>query len=175
MKERPIIFSTEMVRAILDGRKTQTRRPHAKAFSINHPLGKANCPYHPGTKLWVKETFQYAADMGLCHKDDDYIIYRADTGGEEWKENLEGWRWRSPGCMPKIASRITLEITATRVERIQQITSADIKAEGVSLTLDYGPIYQHEFAQLWNSMYAKKGFGWEVNPWVWVISFRRIS
>lgn len=190
-----------MVRAILDARKTQTRRIVNPNFVIQngwpftHPnpsrLGKyvgslvrVECPYgQPGDRIWVKETFR------LAHKTttEAKVIYRCDDH-EVW-----GAPWKPSIFMPRWASRITLEITDVRVERVQSITPEDAEAEG--LISDEFPIggnyvkkyglegWQHQwfrqspvdaYERLWDSLNAKRGFGWSVNPWVWVLEFRKI-
>ena len=211
MKERPIIFSSEMVRAILEGRKTQTRRPIKPQPKIicptsnpSHRYGKWKdktfnlfrlltegfklllppyCPYgQPGDRLWVKETWRlldvfedwwyggYDADIyrgkipsQRPNPKNLAVEYLADTG--------EDGPWRPSLHMPRWASRIMLEITKIRVERIQEISNVDVKAEGFA---PWGDKYLG-FADLWDPIYARKGFGWETNCWVWVIEFRRLE
>lgn len=185
MKQRPILFSAPMVRALLDGRKTMTRRvvkpqpdemfnPSSQVALESWTIG---CPYgQPGDNLWCKETFSGADDQAFKH----LVIYRAD--GEQ------SVRWRPSIFMPRWASRITLELTAVRVERVQDISEDDAKAEGVIeqfravvLRPDGGPdyhipnSYRGGFANLWDSLNAKRGFGWDKNPWVWVLTFNRIK
>jgi len=195
-KERPIIFpSTEMVRAILEGRKTQTRRPikpqpegnrkitqlHEKDYWSFSPTEDwqtgidIRCPYgQPGDILWVKETWAPAAwdeNGKITHIDykADIPINAVDTNG-----------WRSPVFMPRWASRIKLKITDVRVERVQDISIKDILAEGIGHIVDeiqfdteYKTWLRNEFQKLWDSTYAKKGFEWDTNCWVWVIKFKR--
>ena len=123
-RERPIIFSAPMIRAILDGRKTQTRRI-AKLTDAGHFLA---CRYGiSGDRLWVRETWRPAAEFlseGVGAKDIRYAasVREADYGL---------WKWRSPIFMPRRASRITLEITGVRIERLHAITSEDAESEGV--------------------------------------------
>jgi len=198
-KERPIIFSTEMVRAILDGRKTQTRRPIRPqpvipfgAIKVKpHDLenGKYGffdedrdyiCPYRPGDILWVRETCAISrVDTDGAPLSDRLVIYKADGYPDGWES---GYIQRSPIFMPKWASRIKLEVTDVRVERIQEISSEDIHKEGIDRGEDYQngkhiSAYQAKgrFKALWDSIWAKKGFGWNTNCWVWVIEFRRIK
>ncbi|MDX7989188.1 hypothetical protein FE392_18045 [Xenorhabdus sp. 12] len=226
MKERPIIFNGDMVRAILSGRKTQTRRPipdwqlpkhypdneHSNkwmAIAQRHPrygfavfgeteelcakeLEEAiSCPC--GNKLehlWVRETFQF----GLCTK--STLAYRATHKSEDLED---GWRepvkWRPSIHMPRWASRITLEITNVRVERLKDISEQDAISEGMQFT-DYGKNHFNQqrngwswqetthhdeclstarfaFGNLWESNYGE--YSWDANPWVWVIDFRRID
>ena len=202
MKERPIIFSTEMVRAILEGRKTQTRRvikpqptkglligcywedgkPETAEWCLADKYGDPidakplNCPYGPvGDRLWVKETFQTLGSK-------KNTVYRA-TGGAELTWNINGTthretlkKWRSPLFMPRWASRITLEITGLRVERLQDITEEDAVIEGLPPREQTGfDTARYRYHILWDSLNAKRGYAWESNPWVWVIEFKRLS
>lgn len=191
MKERPILFNSDMVRAILAGRKTQTRRPVMRTVAPptrlrgNHVLP---CPLgQPDDRLWVKETF-------ARHPDYAQMVYRVD--GEEF-EDADGFTWRpkwSPSIhMPRKLSRITLEITDLGIKRMRDMTSNDAIAEGAyeisrvgdepaSATWTMGASQEwrydsplQAFEALWNSIYAQRGFGWDVNPWVWVITFKRVE
>ena len=211
MKERPIIFNDEMVRAILDGRKTQTRRvvkpqpfidasgnfcwndsnfgqdlngPRIQAIASPIPSSKTkrvHCPYgQPGDRLWVREAFQGPLwDEDNLYPDNGYspefCVYRADGGPRpeyiDADENLR-FGWRSSASMPRWASRITLEITNVRVERVQDISGEDAIAEGIQSASEYGNDADiTDFSQLWNSIYGPDS--WAANPWVWVIEFRR--
>jgi len=167
MKERPILFSTEMVKAILDGRKTMTRRvvkdPY-KYITIPRPS-----PYgRVGDRLWVRETFVIDADGMPDYRAD------CDSGVIAWRPSI---------FMPRKLSRITLEITSVRVERLQEITEEDAIKEGAgpghilcSPTI-FNPEtetpkdYRTGFSYLWDAI-NRKTYPWESNPWVWVISFR---
>ncbi len=148
---------------------------------------KIYCPYgQVGDRLWVRETFFYEwpteeqpDDMRECR-----IVYRAsepDYIQPEWKENNEfprQYTWTPSIFMPRWASRITLEITEVRVERLQEISPFDCGEEGINRTGDIlvaGKFMKECFQILWDSLNAKRGYGWEVNPWVWVISFRRVD
>lgn len=178
MKERPIIFNGEMVRAILDGRKTQTRRI-AKADNSNHLLG---CPFgQVGDRLWVRETFMDLTGTGIEATTGKFegFAYRADTptgsyGDEVRKEH--GLKWTPSLHMPRKACRILLEITAVRVERLSGISESDARAEGypVEREVDGGA---HDpwlwFRDLWDGIYPDNSF--KVNPWVWVIEFKRVE
>jgi hypothetical protein len=196
MKERPILFSGAMVRAILDGRKTQTRRVCKLQNASDYAYGGAmwtdrqqvdRCPYgQPGDRLWVRETWN-CIDTGRLTQRQDWVRYRA-TDGEEM-------RWRPSIFMPRWASRITLEITGVRVERVCDIINLDAYNEGFSSnecdTCD-GTGYWSDgeycedcsgeghisesgnFRALWDSINAKRGYGWEANPWVWVVEFKQI-
>ena len=211
MKEHPILFSGEMVRAILDGRKTMTRRViriantiHSEETSINHNseitdvvinqgdlwnLGLTwtcvgiqehdcvtiKCPYgQPGDRLWVRETWCHETDFGTAT---GKALYRSD-GDKREKEH--GACWRPSIHMPRWASRIALEVMAVRVERLQEITEADAKAEGSDAAQGCGEAvegstYTTGFNMLWDSINAKRGYGWAVDPWVWVIEFRQAA
>ncbi|VAG26212.1 Uncharacterised protein [Enterobacter ludwigii] len=211
MKERGMIFNGAMVRAILDGRKTQTRRPvkvpHIDRdamceLSGNELAGELsagnyrNSPHgKPGDRLWVRETWaRYNIDQ-----DSHDMAYRA-TPPADWPE--EG-RWRPSIHMPRWASRILLEITGVRVERLNSISDADCIAEGIipvpkdrdddhQFWRDYhlsgdGTFCVHSpresFESLWKSVRGKSfeqeedtGPGsWHANPWVWVIEFKRVE
>jgi hypothetical protein len=159
MKERPILFSTSMVRAILEWRKTQTRRTLKKQPNIDpqtgdwlftfsdgkqevHPIKewidihvKLRCPYGKvGDRLWVRETFGFHPDYNPPYNFDGPYVYRATD--PDW-ETTENWKWKPSIFMPRHSSRITLEITEIRIERLQDITESDAIAEGVEL-LDKG-------------------------------------
>lgn len=178
-RERPILFSGPMVRAILAGTKTQTRRV-VKVEPGKLDVGEnPACPYGVpgGSRLWVRETWyddnatRDAEPIPTSH--DDFIHYRADGEAHDQFEELDGFlRWRPSIFMPRWASRITLEVTEVRVERLQEITEADAWAEGIAAHV-VRPI--HDYAALWDSLNAKRGFGWDTNPWVWVVSFRRLT
>lgn len=222
-KERPIIFNGEMVRAILDGRKTQTRRimkpqPTPDDFvcpydgprgghiwpSRNHQYGLhvermlqngdggwdglASHACHLGEigdRLWVRETWQgplfdledmevYAEDSSKF-KNPSYCVYAADGGPRpeyvDHEDNLRGG-WRTSIHMPRWASRITLEITGVRVERLNSISAADARAEGIT---DLHGVGQecYLFTRLWRDIYGEDS--WSENPWVWVIEFKRVE
>lgn len=207
MKERPILFSGEMVRAILDGRKTMTRRVvksnrnDGSFLVVEYEKGKL-WPYHsidgesfdatgngeeisidipygmPGDRLWVRETFA----EGLSNKEG--IAYRATSKWYDFEdgtpESFKEIKWKPSIFMPRWASRITLEITNVRVERLQDISEEDAKREGANGEKYRGQgfehcIYREAFRTLWESINAKRGYSWESNPWVWVIEFERIK
>lgn len=180
-KSRPIIFSGEMVRAILAGRKTQTRRVvHEKhvasienlmqAFTSGHwedrPL-----PYGClGDRLWVREAHYFTFVRG--HERHGEVLYAADHPGQERPAIGMGRPWRSPIHMPRWASRITLEISGIRVERLHEIDEWGARAEGLRRSEDT-PNICGEYRRLWESI---NGDGsWKANPWVWVISFNRVQ
>lgn len=219
MIERPILFSAPMVRAILEDRKTQTRRVartrriHATGGTLDEtwmPMGRGRCimlgkdgtwpatvlqlcPYgKPGDRLWVRETW-YCDHMDCinkipkdrsahdAHADDSPLLYRADgecceqipecdhggTGGAQWRPSIH---------MPRWASRITLEVTSVRVERLEDISEADSRAEGVEIAhaadalCDCG---RRTFRDLWERINGQGS--WRKNPWVWVVSFKRVE
>lgn len=198
MKERPVIFNSEMVRAILDGRKTQTRRAisdrHLHLIDVASQVGECyplesgidhansqsyyreHCPFgQVGDRLWVRETW---AEAGASAP--ELQLYRANYPehvGREY-ENVppaSEIRWTPSIHMPRWASRITLEITAVRVERLKDISESDARAEGVMPTpgaaeqLVGGKL---AFAELWASIYGHEN--WRANPWVWVIEFKQV-
>ena len=209
MTEKPILFSTDMVQAILDDRKTQTRRTRSLneinkepdkwvCHGIDNPFGlfvfddtegfepRIKCPYgQAGDRLWVRETWSLAlAKHGECFK------YRAPINhklyyqcGKECPEGVETiTKWNPSIHMPRRASRITLKVTEVRVERLQDITAEEVIKEGCQLTgeiflspQEERPVLVNKFERLWDSLYAKRGYGWEVNPFVWCISFKRID
>lgn len=151
--ERPILFSGPMVRAILEGRKTMTRR-------VANPMKALPCPYGvPGDLLWVREAWALTDQAG-DHITDARVVYRATD--PDW-ETMEGWKWRPSIFMPRWAARIWLRIVSRRLERLQQITGEDAYREGCE--------YRNDFPVLWDELNAKRGVGWETNPWVWVIEF----
>ena len=179
MKERPILFSAPMVRAILSGSKSQTRRI-VKARDLEwmdvhqglrEPDNAERCPHgKPGDRLWVRETWHDASSsLHSC------ALYRADGIDLHWG------KWTPSIHMPRWASRITLEVTGVRVETLQDIDLADALAEGISdtgaLILDSagneqgGPIA--EYAVLWEQINGPGS--WAANPWVWCISFSRVT
>ncbi len=188
MKDRPILMSAPMVRAILDGTKTQTRRPvkslalewlQPGMFTPEYVAMPENglCPYgQPGDQLYVRET--WARD-----DEDGALFYRADVGtgneADDWQRNIDdgasGYRWKPSIHMPRAASRITLEVTAVRVERLQDISEADAIAEGIPRGGPENPdgIEKREYRALWERINGPGS--WEANPWVWVIEFKRLE
>lgn len=193
-RERPIIFSSEMVRAILDGRKTQTRRVIRNPERLSGLMleGEAVdwCPYgRPGDLLYVREAWRprwtperghilrYRAD-GSDSPEDGALASRiaeiySRRGSPDHKQP-----WRPSIHMPKWAARIWLEVTAVRVERVQEISVWDARDEGVQVeTHPDGGIksgYIDGFRKLWDSINADRAYGWEENPWCWVVSFKRV-
>lgn len=207
MSERPILFSSGMVRAILEGRKTQTRRVVRKsdrgeiAVSQNgtpvYVTGAPDddgepipCPYSPGDRLWVRETWAVGrvfdrtrpSEIPTVERDIP-VWWRAD---EAIEESVNRGRWRPSLHMPRWASRISLDIVSVRVERLQAITEADAFAEGVEAnpyvmcdgTTDEAMSIsaRDNFRSLWDTINGKRpGCSWGDNPWVWVVEFRRIT
>lgn len=223
VKERPIIFSGEMVKAILDGKKTMTRRVvKFSDFTIDSitPLhielvdgkyclfnerngwliGYPKFPYGKvGDRLWVRETWIQGYDDPLIESEGDdenavSIIYKAD-GKEEYRscsaETAENWGdfsadsemvgFKSPIHMPRWASRLLLEITDIKVERLQDISCEDAVKEGFSDKKPSGmqpammPNPKADFRNYWDSLNTKKGYPWSSNPWVWVVEFKVVG
>lgn len=198
MKERPILFSAPMVRAILAGTKTQTRR----AWPVQPPPGvrigwvpgktRAGRYGKPGDRLWVRETWycdDYRVQRGPYIKPDDMnvdeaqrdgtLVYRASSGDRPYE--AEQPIWRPSIHMPRWASRITLEVTAVRVERLQNISEPDAQAEGIvpqgdggwalADTTHYSSTAVSSYCSLWESINGPGS--WGANPWVWVVEFKR--
>ena len=196
MKEKPILFSFEMVRAILDGQKTQTRRvitkkqiycpeherihDHIISFTYNQEAILRCAKYQVGDRLWVKENFYVQPDIWCSTHEEQPVHYKADGN----TECLEDYISKSSRFMPKWAARIWLEVTGVRVERLQDISEKDARAEGVTkqhnyfrddMVIECGNVYRRCFAKLWDSLNAKRGYSWGKNPWVWVYEFKRIK
>jgi hypothetical protein len=187
-KETPIIFSTPMVQAILEGGKTMTRRvvkcaPYSgseEELPTQYIDGNITCPYgQVGDKLWVRETFAVIRDDlfgGTRHQqykaDRPYDKYPGDWPEDEAKGNPDAPKWKPSIHMPKKYARIWLEITDVRVERLQSIENLDALAEGMHIdwSVENNPIKQ--FQKLWDSINGKK-HPWESNPWVWIIEFKK--
>lgn len=233
--ERPILFSGFMVRAILEGRKTQTRRivkpqpdlsilkpsfrelqfefrrmpvlgpthePAEWGFCAKHdkpncvPVYGYKCPYGlPGDRLWVRETwniYDYCPGEYGGQGEAGYPLRKipgVDPGSGyclEYAANGGDGPWRPSIHMPRWASRINLDIVGIQVERLQDISDDDCEAEGIKQewtclnpgTGSYalGNDVRDDFRNLWDSINGKKpGCSWDSNPWLWVISFRRIK
>lgn len=205
MKARPILFSGPMVRALLEGRKTQTRRVVKPQPSTHHwqkspgyigdyrhegdnlwhfahripqnPTWDCDrqiaCPYgKPGDLLWVRETFSQ-------HPQFADLAYKADDDGDGF-EDSDGFLWEpkySPSIhMPRALSRLTLRITDVRVQRLRDISSEDVNAEGVSPGIPGcggAGDYRHTFMRLWESINGPGS--WDANPWVWALTFEVIK
>lgn len=208
MKERPILFNAPMIRALLDGSKTQTRRiakteitmgrnsllgprkgaktaptfllpEHTEQARAISPLGQ------PGDRLWVRETWQRAGgNTGFWYRATDSHVDDGGSPVSHWKPSI---------FMPRAASRITLEITGVRIERLQDISATDALDEGIKIDIDaktkeplmritgkFPPakyikgngLVIAEYASLWESINGPGS--WDSNPWVWAIEFRRV-
>lgn len=214
MADRPILFSAPMVRAILDGRKTQTRRIIRDDWwrcldpedEDDREQALRMCPYGaPGNRLWVRETWrpeelsENALD-GIRFKADGAFVPIANTteAATDWvvaAKNRHDGKWRPSIFMPRWASRLTLEVTAVRVARLQDITEEDAAAEGFPLhgpqptriritdtdgTVTASPglsihtTARGGFCSLWDGINGDRA-PWASNPWVWVVEFRRVS
>lgn len=206
MKERGILMSAPMVRAILAGTKTQTRRVLKDQPLPGEPTGflHISCPYgQPGDRLWVRETWQHSNSPNGPWQDGCSIFYRADylndPLGPDLERSADGIRrrWIPSIHMPRAASRITLEITGVRVERLQEISREDAIAEGtdwktcpthqtlasmeaqhMARKIGLAAHYEAEidyiggYRALWESINGPGS--WAANPWVWVFEFRRL-
>lgn len=203
MADHPILFSGPMVRALLAGTKTQTRRvvkgvgpAHAQAISFAdgawqyadnngwHDARQPRCPYGaPGDRLWVRETFGVQPDCEVGYRkwtslkltppqrERPVIHFAADDNPCRW---VAGWR---PSIhMPRWASRITLELTGVRIERLQEISEADAKAEGCIAPMyaseDADPSFAVAYRHLWEAINGADT--WDANPYVWCLDFRRV-
>ena len=220
IKERPILFSAPMVRAILEGRKIVTRReikPRMRSADIQFELHQQTdgswrpmhtfdescmdnqgtehpivCPYgKPGDRLWVRETwycnhfevqqgpYLQPADMTDLDqaREDGELAYAAD-GLTPYEQDQPTWK---PSIhMPRWACRILLEITDVRVERLQDISRADIRAEGLQCppelaSDDVSPNYRDWYPAAWRELWESTGGNWDANPWVWVVEFKRVT
>jgi hypothetical protein len=218
VKEHPILFNGEMVRAILDGRKTQTRRiikPQPKHLSAVRPYHLPNglwkwvletgmgdgttngfaSPYQIGDVLWVRESARLVSiDGGYWRNEDSYCQFEFLADGMKKRiwfperiKRFERGKCCPNGCFRELA-RLFPKVTGVRVERVQDISEEDARKEGIvdGGCLNCGehepcgcdnpkPDARDSFCWLWNSIYAKRGFGWDANPWVWVNEFERIK
>lgn len=192
MKARPILFSGPMIQALLDGRKTQTRRVvkddlwlslFAGEFDeatglpwVENPetgyQGPIQCPYgQPGDLLWVRETWGVSRiyDGVPPREIQGAKVGYASSGG------VVGVKLRPSIHMPRWMSRFTLRITDRRVERVQDISEADASAEGFPVRNPDSPFGQDNFRMGWDRLNAARGYGWDANPWVWALSFEVIK
>lgn len=216
MKERPILFNAEMVKAILEGRKTQTSRllkvqppvadkkimplyqvePMPKVTEVsfhevlenNIPhcssISRCKCPFGKiGDHLWVRETFLHIDDTedkldGMGSQ----TYYKASTDTKSDRAYMEkhGLKWKPSIHMPRSACRLVLEITNVRVERLQDITKEDAKAEGFdysthpsAIEMGYAIGAKTNFRFTWEEIYGQSS--WNQNPWVWVVEFKVIE
>ena len=181
---KPILMNAENVRALLEGRKTVTRRvvkfkggqnpawsgyiPDGTVLYGSNNIPAAKASYHPGDILWVRET--WAKDFDVLAWAEVYL-YRADYNSRSMRF------WKPSIHMPREAARIFLRVTGVRVERLQEISGEDIRAEGVLGTHFKAPT-RGAFVDVWDRTVKPTdlpAYGWEANPWVWVINFERIS
>ena len=180
--ERPILFSAPMVRAILAGTKTQTRRMVNAKWS-------ARCPYgQPGDRLWVRETWQAVNGNDRAR----HIVThpRPDRGWLEYaatpRLDEPAYKWRPSIFMPRWASRITLEVTGVRVQRLHDISEADARAEGIDFDPGEGGTFHvaglagcgsdsavDAYRKLWEAINGLRS--WAANPWVWVVEFKNAT
>lgn len=209
VRERPILFSGKMVRAILDGRKTQTRRVITRRMRDEAPdegretvicqpghgydeakiRANYRCPHgQPGDRLWVRETWAMPPGYDACHHGDlkvkppiGPVCYGADYGNAT-RQAWTGSRWRPSIHMPRWASRLTLEITEVRVQRVRDISEEDARAEGCPYPAEWAGRYVDRdetartwYSVLWDTLNTRRNFSWESNPYVWAISFSRVS
>ncbi len=212
MQEWPILFNGEMVRAILDGRKTQTRRVINKVVACKPLRGGSItefqtspckgydwrfrdkrrlwqdirdemllCPYgDAGDRLWVRETW---CPMEGVNRDSGWIWYKANDVSIDHPRAKEMWdedralKNRPSIHMPRWASRITLEVVGVHAEQVQDVNEDDVKAEGVFIGDERASAVtlNGRFRRLWDSINKKRGFGWDVNPWTWVVNFKVVS
>ena len=196
MAIKPILFNTEMVRAILDGRKTCTRRVIKLPKNMSgRPVGKSGDigfmylggikrpPYQQGDILYVRETWSHP----IVPSDKNRYVYRADEVAEDGFKN-EAHIWHPSIHMPKEAARIWLKVKDVRVERLQECGEGwciDIEKEGIATPQDpilyisddaFHDALRMEFQKIWDSTIKKSDldrYGWDANPWVWVIDFER--
>jgi hypothetical protein len=218
VSERPILFSSAMVRAILDGTKTQTRRivkpqwpdlvefmPGTWAIPTERPgsFEEIKYPWTPGDRLWVREAWRTYESLDHLPPRDigrgagvEYVAGGSNVNGHETERLLGMGRYRHACFLPRWTSRITLEVTDVRVERLQEISEADAVAEGARrfdeipigsvlsrdnrwsmesiLNTDYGlSSARWAFANYWNRVHGPDS--WDASPWVWVIGFRRVE
>ena len=217
---KPILFNTDMVKAIQDNRKTATRR----VLKPHNPVKAKKCEYYPGSCLWYDDTFnEFDKDthikdysVSCCwigtkiyiqkyapYKVGDYLYvretwirselgysYRAD--GEEIEilnlngitgffGKADGLKWHPSIHMPKSAARIFIRVTDVRVERLQDITdnqAIEEGCEGIFANVDWVSTPRDEYIDFWNSTVKKSDldrYGWDANPWVWVIEFERVE
>lgn len=220
MAIKPIIFNTEMVRAILDGRKNCTRRVikfPVNRYTNNVPLADKvvvqelrcdkvnfleepffsygiNLPYQTGDILYVRETWEHfecccceGDEHGNCYREPQQSVLNKSCGCYMYRATDEIYgdaKWHPSIHMPKEAARIWLKVTDVRVDRLQEITEEEAGAEGAvdnrGFVHSYDNEYTHihtvreDFAEIWNNTVKKSDidrYGWNANPWIWVIKF----
>lgn len=206
MKERSILFTGEMVRAILAGQKTQTRRVikvdpkwELDMFAFENPVGTeafnamdttgknlvVKCPYgKPGDRLWVRENWAVLRDEDECSIQEITEMNAAGPPSLFYCDTADhtAGRWRPSIHMPRWASRLNLVITDVCVQRIQSIDYEDTRKEGDPWWGRQWPTFAEEkadlaswYRNLWDKINAKRGFGWDANPWVWVVEFEVVK
>lgn len=185
MAEKPILFNGEMVRAVLAGKKTQTRRiikpqPDEDGLSklVHGPWTDTSgvrykCPYGiPGDLLYVRERHTLTN-----HGDPVYAADCRDSKGYHWSSiasDPTGVKWRPSIHHKREHCRILLEVVSVRVERVNHISEDDAMCEGIPKA-EWGDSEITAFARLWDSINKKRGHGWETNPWVWVVEFKMLN
>lgn len=189
MSIKPILFNTEMVRAILEGRKTCTRRIIKPQPTAHYGTQCVRPPYKPGDVLYVRETWERfecwnceGDERGNCPKEPKKSVLDKTCGCYMYRatDEISGdAKWHPSIHMPKEAARIWLKVTDVRVERLHDITSEQIYREGTEVEEPFvlnGEEKRYAFSVLWNSTIKpadRDRYGWEANPWVWVIEFER--
>jgi hypothetical protein len=197
---KPILFSTPMVKAIMEDRKTKTRRvinpqpvinlddkrkvtiPVNRMHGLIDTLGffsvedyiKNKARYEVGNILWVRETWRPAEVK--CNGGADYFYYADGFSDASSKSETGRAKWKPSIHMPRKAARIFLRVTDVKIERLQDITEEDAEAEGVKAYGQNncsGTSARIAFAELWDGLNEKRGYGWRKNPWVWVYTFER--
>lgn len=197
MKTIPMIFNQQMVTALVDGRKTVTRRPmkseikdhnfgcFLKSFEVAGEVNNfeyENSAFKPGDLIWVRETFCIGRfdEVDAEHPDDIELIIEQCTGDDnyiarqfayqEGVAELDEVKWKPSIHMPRKASRLTLRVTDVRCERLQQVDKQQAQKEGVHPTGCTKGFWVKAYQMLWDSIYSN----WDENPWVWVIEFEVI-
>ena len=187
MAVKGILFNTEMVRAILDGRKTCTRRIVKPQITAHYGAQCIKPPYQPGDILYVRETWERfecwnceGDERGNCPKEPKKSVLDKTCGCYMYRatDGISGdAKWHPSIHMPKEAARIWLKVTDVRVERLQDISGEDLIKEGIDLfQSNYVRVAFNEFKNIWNSTIKKSDidrYGWDSSPWVWVIEFER--
>ena len=189
---KPILFNTEQARNILDGRKTNTRRPlrHQPApnWDVCERIGNTWCfydsrdpdahgylkenPYQVGDILYVRETWAIE-ECQSCLSGLNYSVVYCQCRYVYKADGEKSIKWHPTIHMPREAARIFLKVTDVRVERLQDITPDDMDKEGLPFCMSIAPY--DGFEEMWNAIYAKRGYSWNSNPWVWVYEFERMK
>ena len=191
MEIKPILFNTEMVRAILDGRKTCTRRIVKPQPTAHYGAQCIKPPYQPGDILYVRETWERfecwnceGDERGNCPKEPKKSVLDKTCGCYMYRatDEISGdAKWHPSIHMPKEAARIWLCVTDVRVERLQEITAESALTEGADKYIHANGTLNEDqtitsFIGIWNSTIKKSDldrYGWDASPWVWVIEFER--